>query len=74
MAMSAGLIHARWTRRRRRGVVSLMEYATLFVVVAAAILAMAIYTKRALGGKWREVGDSFGHGRQYEPSKTVVTK
>ena len=50
----------------RRGAFSL-EYAVLIVVVAAAMVGMAIYMKRALMGKWRSVGDTFGHGKQYEP-------
>jgi len=37
----------------------------------AALISMAVYTKRALSGKWRGVGDTFGHGRQYEPGVTV---
>ena len=44
-----------------------MEQAVLMVVLAATLLGMAVYMKRALAGKWRAVGDSFGYGRQYEP-------
>lgn len=50
-----------------------IEYAVLIAIVAAALLGMAVYLKRSLCGKWREVGDTFGHGRQYEPNATVVT-
>ena len=59
------------TRMHRRGSFSL-EYAALLAIVVAAILGMAVYTKRALCGKWRETADSFGHGRQYEPCVTEV--
>ena len=52
----------------RRGSFSL-EHATLIVIVAAAMIGMAIYVKRALSGRWRSVGDTFGSGRQYEGSK-----
>ncbi len=51
--------------RKRAGSFSL-EYATLVVIVAATMIGMAIYIKRALMGKWRGVGDVFGHGKQYE--------
>ena len=51
---------------RNRGAFSL-EYAALVVIVTAAMVGMAIYMKRALMGKWRSVGDTFGHGKQYEP-------
>ena len=51
---------------------SAIEYAVLTAIVVAAIIAMSGYTKRALSGKWRQVGDAFGYGRQYEPGTTVV--
>lgn len=57
-------------RRVRRGS-AVLEYAALIVVVVAGMLSMAIVMKRSLAGQWRGVGDSFGHGRQYEPGVTV---
>jgi len=47
-----------------------MEQAVLITVVVAALVGMSFYIKRALSGKWRDVGDSFGFGRQYEPGVT----
>ena len=44
-----------------------LEYALLIAVVAAVLVGMGVYTKRALCGRWRQVGDSFGYGRQYQP-------
>ncbi|MBI4322873.1 MAG: hypothetical protein HY596_01210 [Candidatus Omnitrophica bacterium] len=58
----------------QRGGQTAVEYAVLIVVVVAALLAMAVYAKRALTGKWREVGDTFGYGRQYEPGATAVSQ
>ena len=55
----------------RRGQ-SAIEYTVLVAIVVAALLGMAVYTKRALDGKWREVGDTLGYGRQYEPGVTVT--
>ena len=52
---------------------SVIEYAVLIAVVAAAIIGMSVYSKRALMGKWRSVGDAFGSGRQYEPGVTSVS-
>ena len=43
-----------------------LEYAVLVAVVVAALIGMSIYMKRALQGKWRAVGDTFGHGKQYK--------
>lgn len=53
---------------------SVLEYAVLAAIVAAALLGMSIYFKRALADKWRWVGDSFGYGRQYDPDVTIVTE
>lgn len=50
----------------RRGQ-SIIEYAVLTAIVAAALGAMAVYGKRALSGNWRSAADTFGYGRQYEP-------
>jgi len=59
-----------WSLVTKRGQ-SAIEYAVLIAVVAAALVGMSVYTKRALAGKWRGVGDSFGYGRQYDPLSTV---
>lgn len=50
-----------------------VEYAVLIAVTVAALVGMSVYTKRALAGRWRAVGDTFGYGRQYEPGVTTVT-
>ena len=52
--------------KARRGSLTI-EHAVLIIIVAAALAGMAVYLKRALAGKWRVVGDTFGYGRQYEP-------
>lgn len=57
----------------RRRAQSTIEYAAWMAVVAAMLMAMSIYTVRALCGRWRQVGDTFGYGRQFEPGNTVVT-
>ena len=53
---------------------SVIEYAVLIAVAVAALVGMSVYTKRALMGKWRTVGDTFGSGRQYEPGVTTVSQ
>ena len=55
--------------RMRRGFLTL-EQALLVTVVVAALIAMSVYIKRAISGRFRNVGDSFGFGRQYEPGVT----
>ena len=50
-----------------------VEYAVLMAVLVAALIGMTSYIQRSLAGRWREVGDTFGYGRQYEPGVTTVT-
>jgi len=54
---------------KRKGTFSL-EYALLLLIAAAALLAMGVYFKRVLYGKYRQSADVFGFGRQYEAGKT----
>lgn len=54
--------------------VSIVEYSILIAVVAAALIGMQIYLKRAICGNWRAAGDVFGFGRQFEPGKTQITE
>ncbi len=44
----------------------MIEYAILIAVIIAALLGVAVYLKRAISGRWREVADTFGYGRQYQ--------
>lgn len=54
----------------KRGSMSI-EYAFLIAIVVAAVIGMSFYIRRAFCGRWREAGDMFGHGRQFD---TVLTK
>lgn len=53
----------------RRAFLSL-EYVIIIIVVAAALIGISMYFRRAISEKWRTVGDTFGFGRQYLPGKT----
>ena len=55
---------------RGQGVI---EYTILIAILVAVLVGMASYIQRSLAGKWRDVGDTFGSGRQYEPGVTAVT-
>jgi hypothetical protein len=46
----------------------------LVAVTVAALLSMAVYVKRSLSGRWRQTGDVFGYGRQYEPGMTTIVR
>ena len=51
--------------------ISLVEYSLFIAVIIAALLGMQIYLKRAICGHWKEAGDVFGFGRQYDPDETT---
>lgn len=51
---------------RRKGL-SVIEYAILIAMVAAALLAMQSYIRKAICGRWRQAADSIGFGMQYQP-------
>jgi hypothetical protein len=44
----------------------MLDYVLLFAVVGAVLLSMGGYFKRGLMNKYKETGDAFGHGRQYQ--------
>ena len=46
-----------------------IEYAVLMAVAMAGLVSMAVYVKGGIAGRWREAGDMFGHGKQYEPGQ-----
>ena len=47
-----------------------VEYLVMITIIIAALIGMGVYLKRGLFGKWREVGDGFGHGKLYEPGQS----
>ena len=50
---------------------STIEYAVLVLLFIGAIVAMNKQVRRVFFGRWKSVGDSFGHGQQYDPNKTL---
>ncbi|MFH0763275.1 MAG: hypothetical protein V1925_05250 [Candidatus Omnitrophota bacterium] len=51
----------------------LLEYALLIILVVAALVAMRYYIIGAVQEKYRQSGDVFGEGEQYEKGVTKVT-
>ena len=47
---------------------SVVEYAMLIAIVAAALIGMQFYLRRAVCGHWKQSGDVIGFGRQYDPA------
>ena len=56
---------------RQRNGSSVLEYSMVIAVVLLALLAFHRYIYRAMAGKWKEAGDTFGYGKQYDPEKTT---
>jgi len=52
----------------RRGQ-SILEYAALLSIVAAALVAMVVYARRGVSGGLRNAADTVG--RQYDPKNTA---
>ena len=48
-------------------------YQALYVVCDTVyeIARLQIYIKRSVCGRWKQAGDVFGFGRQYDPDKTA---
>lgn len=51
--------------------VSTIEYIILFVMFLSAILVMHKQVGRSFFGRWKDLGDTFGYGEQYDVNATV---
>ena len=49
---------------------SILEYVVVIGVIAAALIVMGVYYKRAVQGKYRAAGDVLGGGELYQPGVT----
>jgi hypothetical protein len=56
-------------RRRGRGPAgqSTLELCLGLAVILLALMGMFFVLRGAIGGRWKSVGDTFGHGMQYAP-------
>ena len=53
---------------------SLIQYALLFALLTAALLAMRPYLTRSVQGRFRQGIDAYGQGEQYETGVTRVSE
>ncbi len=53
---------------------STIEYIVLIVIVLAGLYAMKDTISRGIFAKFKQSGDSFGFGRQYDAKRTTVCK
>ncbi|MCX5701736.1 MAG: hypothetical protein NTW64_01995 [Candidatus Omnitrophica bacterium] len=56
----------------KKRAISTIEYGMVIALVSAALFAIGIYYKRAVCGRWRQAGDSFGFGRQYKSADLKI--
>lgn len=54
-----------------KGTMSL-EYSVVIAIVIAALIGIQVYVKRAICARWKETGDVFGSGRQYDTTTTIT--
>lgn len=57
---------------RDKKAASLLEYTVLLVIIMGGFILMGNYIVRGFSGRWKEVGDSFGFGRQFDPDPNVT--
>lgn len=59
------------SRRVKQSGRAVIEYALLITIILAALFWMKGPIVRAFYGRWKNAGDSFAFGRQYDPKRTV---
>lgn len=59
-------------RRRARGGWTTLELCVLWIAAMTALVAMWRPLVGAIGGRWKQAGDSFSSGLQYEPNRTTI--
>jgi hypothetical protein len=50
---------------------SMLEYVAFLAILIGAFLLFQKYIFRGISGHWKDVGDSMGSGRVYDPSYTT---
>ena len=58
-------------RERKKKGASTLEYSMMIIAIIACMLVMQKYIFRSMGGRWKNIGDTFGFGRQYDAAKTT---
>lgn len=58
---------------KKKTAVSILEYSLLGFIVVSVLVLMGGYVKRGLMNKFKQAGDAFGDGRQYDTVACYVT-
>ncbi|MFH1360153.1 MAG: hypothetical protein ABIJ41_03850 [Candidatus Omnitrophota bacterium] len=51
--------------------VSTLEYTLLILVILGSLFLMQKHIVRGFAGRWKDTGDAFGGGKQYDPENTT---
>ena len=70
--MTSGRSHL--TKNRFRKGSSIVEYSVLIIIILSALYMMKDSIGRGIFSKYKQTGESFGFGRQYDAKRTVVCK
>lgn len=52
-------------RTRLTSASAVIDYTLLIVAVVSTLLIMGAFLRRGISGKWKDMADIFGKGRQY---------
>lgn len=58
-------------RSKRKKGVALIEYTMVIIIVIMALLFLQKFIVRGFAGRWKDVGDTFGYDKQYDPTATI---
>jgi hypothetical protein len=56
---------------RDKRAAAMIEYMMLIIIVLGGLYVFQTYISRAMNGRWKATGDSFGMGRQYQSNRTA---
>jgi len=57
--------------RNQQKAASTIEYVLLIIIFVSAIFLMQKQIARSFFGRWKDLGDGFGYGEQYDPKTTT---
>lgn len=64
---SGGTIKMASLKKKRAS--AAIEYMAMITFILAAFFIFQHYIVRGFSGRWKAVGDTFGHGKQYDPKE-----
>jgi len=50
---------------------AVIDYTLLIIAIASTLLIMGTFLRRGISGKWKDMADVYGKGRQY-PGRIII--